>query len=69
MPRGGGGTDFDIVFSYIDEYLCDVELAAIIIMTDGYAPFPDRRAAKGIPVLWIVNNRLRTPPWGKVIRL
>ncbi|MBO6299980.1 MAG: hypothetical protein J6N53_14180 [Lachnospiraceae bacterium] len=41
---------------------------SIIILTDGYAPFPKEDAAMGIPVLWILNNEDMTPPWGKVAR-
>ena len=29
---------------------------SIIILTDGYAPFPNEKIAMGIPVLWIINN-------------
>jgi len=46
-----------------------VEIASIIIMTDGIAPFPEESAAIGIPVLWMINNDMITPPWGKIARL
>ena len=41
----------------------------IIILSDGYADFPDEEMAMGIPVLWIINNEEVMPPWGKVVRL
>ena len=34
-----------------------------------YAPFPQEHLAKGIPVLWLINNDSVTPPWGKVARI
>ena len=40
----------------------------IIILTDGYAPFPKEKLANDIPVLWLINNQDVTPPWGKVAR-
>ena len=43
--------------------------ASIIILTDGYAPFPNEKAALGIPVLWVINNNQVTPPWGKIARI
>ena len=42
---------------------------SIIIMTDGYAPFPKQEAANNIPVLWLINNTYVTPPWGKIARI
>lgn len=30
--------------------------ASIIILTDGYAPFPNQALAGDIPVLWLINN-------------
>ena len=67
-PVGGGGTDFSIVFQYVKEFM-QVPPASIIILTDGYAPFPKEDAAGGIPVLWLLNNQEVKPPWGKVARI
>lgn len=68
-PAGGGGTSFHIIFEYVKEYMQDNLPVSIIIMTDGYAPFPKEAAAMGIPVLWLLNNESVTPPWGKIARL
>jgi len=68
-PYGGGGTDFDVVFHYVRNKMTDPRPACIIILTDGYAPFPDEKAADEIPVLWLIDNREITPPWGKVARI
>ena len=46
-----------------------IKIAGIIILTDGYAPFPDEKEAMGIPVLWLLNNKDVDPPWGKVARI
>ncbi|MCH5170497.1 MAG: hypothetical protein J1F24_04335 [Oscillospiraceae bacterium] len=68
-PAGGGGTDFQIIFEYVDRYMQDTPPASVIVLTDGYAPFPKEELAKGIPVLWLINNEEVDPPWGKVARI
>ena len=67
-PSGGGGTDFDVIFKYVSRYM-EKKPVSIIILTDGYAPFPDEKLALGIPVLWLLNNEKVIPPWGKVTRI
>lgn len=67
-PAGGGGTDFQIIFEYVAQKM-EQPPASIIILTDGYAPFPQERLARGIPVLWLLNNEKVEPPWGKVARI
>lgn len=66
---GGGGTDFQIIFEYVAQYMEDQLPASIIILTDGFAPFPQEHLAMGIPVLWLLNNDKVDPPWGKVARI
>ncbi len=68
-PKGGGGTRFDIIFKYVMEEMADGLPVSIIVLTDGYAPFPKEREAGGIPVLWLLNNESVAPPWGKVARI
>lgn len=68
-PAGGGGTDFQIIFEYVDQHMQENPPASIIILTDGYAPFPKEELANGIPVLWLINNDKVDPPWGKVARI
>lgn len=68
-PKGGGGTDFEVIFKYVDDHMTDEPPASIIILTDGYAPFPDEEKANGIPVLWLLNNNNVEPPWGKIARI
>ncbi len=67
-PAGGGGTDFQIIFEYVSQHMPKAP-ASIIILTDGYAPFPQEKLAMGIPVLWLLNNEKVNPPWGKVARI
>ena len=68
-PMGGGGTSFQCVFDYVKEHLDEMTPASIIILTDGFAPFPEEKDAMDIPVLWLLNNDGVTPPWGKVTRI
>lgn len=68
-PAGEGGTDFQIIFEYVAQHMADTPPASIIILTDGYAPFPQEHLAGGIPVLWLLNNEEVQPPWGKVARI
>lgn len=67
-PVGGGGTNFHCIFEYV-RHKMDTLPSSIIILTDGYAPFPQRDDAMDIPVLWVINNDDVNPPWGKVIRI
>ena len=68
-PIGGGGTSFDIIFDYVKENMMAEPPVSIVILTDGYAPFPEEEQAMGIPVLWIINNEDVTPEWGKIARI
>ena len=68
-PVGGGGTDFGVVFEYVKRRMADKPPACIIMLTDGYAPFPPESAANGVPVLWLINNEGVNPPWGKTARI
>lgn len=68
-PAGGGGTDFQIIFEYVQKHMQGNLPASIIVLTDGFAPFPKEKLAGGIPVLWLLNNDEVDPPWGKVARI
>ncbi|MCR4593483.1 MAG: VWA-like domain-containing protein [Clostridiales bacterium] len=68
-PEGGGGTNFHCIFDYVREHNDEIEPVSIVILTDGYAPFPDEEDTMDIPVLWIINNEDVTPPWGKTTRI
>lgn len=71
-PIGGGGTSFQVIFDYVFQEMPEAANnlpVCIVILTDGYAPFPEQAAARGIPVLWLLNNEDVTPPWGKTARI
>ena len=68
-PKGGGGTNFDCVFNYVNTQMQDKPPVSIIMLTDGGAPFPSESITNGIPVLWLLNNEDCNPPWGKVARI
>ena len=68
-PLGGGGTNFKNVFTYVNNQMQDEPPTAIIMLSDGYAAFPEEGMANGIPVLWVINNDKVSPPWGKVARI
>lgn len=63
-PIGGGGTSFFSIFKRLKEFDENSLPNAIIIITDGFAPFPDEKEALGIPVIWIIVDSSVTPPWG-----
>ena len=66
-PTGGGGTSFQVIFDKLDAW---TELPkAILILTDGIAPFPSEKAARQIPVLWIIIGTEVKPAWGNWIKI
>lgn len=68
--QGGGGTSFHIIFRYLKEKLYPDLPRAILIFTDGYARFPEQKAALDVPVLWLIcKGGNADVPWGQVILL
>jgi predicted metal-dependent peptidase len=63
-PEGGGGTSFHAPFEWIKDNMEEDEIAGIIMLTDGYASWPDEKIANSKPVLWLINNEDVVPPWG-----
>jgi len=61
---GRGGTNFSPIIKYVDEHKYD----GLIIMTDGYAPFPPKPKAR---VMWAISPQGDSvnPPWGKRVRV
>lgn len=68
VPIGGGGTSFHIIFERMSEYFDEMP-RAIIIITDGFAKFPDENASNDIPVFWIIADSDIRPPWGESIHI
>lgn len=69
MPVGGGDTSFHRIFDYMEYQMEDDLPAAVIIMTDGYAQWPDEERTQGVPVMWIIIDSERQPPWGEVVHI
>ncbi len=65
--ESGGGTNFEIIF----DYMLKLEKLpiAIIIITDGYAQFPDKSKTKNVPVFWAINNHAVKAPFGYNIEI
>ncbi|MDQ3273770.1 MAG: VWA-like domain-containing protein [Actinomycetota bacterium] len=59
---GGGGTDFRPPFAHLAEE--GVIPKALVYLTDGYGSFPEEDDVE-YPVLWAINNRQVTPPFGQ----
>lgn len=62
-PRGGGGTDVNCVFKFVEKHKIDPE--CILILTDGYTPFP--KGSKH-PTLWGMTTNV-VAPFGKTVRV
>lgn len=68
-PSGGGGTSFHCIFNYMQEHMSDNLPAAVIIMTDGYASYPDEKMAMDVPVMWILIDNPKDMPWGVSVHI
>lgn len=64
-PQGGGGTSFHAIFRYMHQHMAEKLPKAIIILTDGYASFPDEGMSWDVPVMWVMVRSERKAPWGK----
>lgn len=60
---GGGGTDFRPIFDHLRD--SRREPATVVILTDGYGPFPDENPLS-IPVVWAMNTA-EVAPWGTTL--
>nr|WP_297708528.1 VWA-like domain-containing protein [uncultured Butyrivibrio sp.] len=65
-PRGGGGTDYEAVFRFINRTSGNTTPTSIVIITDGEGMFPDPSMANNVPVLWLMTKNNKAP-WGKSI--
>ena len=64
-PCGGGGTNYECIFEYVERNMDGNSLVNIVIFTDGEAEFLDERMANNIPVLWLFSEKGVRPGWGK----
>lgn len=65
-PRGGGGTDYEAVFRFINRTSGNTTPTSIVIITDGEGMFPDPSMVNNVPVLWLMTKNNKAP-WGKSI--
>lgn len=65
--KGGGGTSFHCIFKRLAQWEGEMP-KLILILTDGFAEFPEEKEALGIPVFWLIKGEYRTPNWGEVAR-
>ena len=63
-PEGGGGTDFFQIFETLKDLTGKQDLCGLVVLTDGYARFPEESAALGLPVLWVIVDSEVEPPFG-----
>lgn len=64
-PKGGGGTDFQPIFKYIEDH--DLDPAFFIGITDLYGTFPTK-APEDYPVIWCATTSAAAP-FGEILRL
>ena len=67
--EGRGGTSLEKPLEQLFAQLKDVEMKAIVVLTDGYLDFLSPKAFHSLPVLWVINNLDQTPTHGKIARL
>jgi predicted metal-dependent peptidase len=64
-PKGGGGTDVSCVYKYIEANKIDPQ--CVIVITDGYTPYP---ATSAYPTIWVMTeDGYYQPPFGSVIKI
>ena len=63
--KGGGGTNFEETFKYIDENINDITL--MLYFTDGLGKFPIEEPF--YDVVWVMPKEGQTLPFGRVINL
>ena len=61
-PTGGGGTDMRVILNHAEQY----EPQVVVLMTDGYTPWPDHEPPYPLIVLCTTDVEV---PWGEVIRI
>jgi predicted metal-dependent peptidase len=61
--KGGGGTDFDAIYSYLKEN--EIEPKRLVVFTDGY-PFGSWGDENYADTVWILHGTTSiVPPWGQ----
>lgn len=63
--KGGGGTNFEETFKYVEENIVDVTL--LLYFTDGIGTMP--KEEPNYEVVWVTNNQEIKQSFGRVVRL
>ena len=61
--KGGGGTNFENTYKYIEENITDLKL--VLYFTDGIGKYPEENFS--YDTLWILTNKDTKVPFGKFI--
>ena len=70
IPLPNGGTSFYSVFQYALRHRRQYAPKGIIILTDGYAKFPEKNPLPDVPVLWIIlDNEIAKPAFGRCVHI
>lgn len=67
--KGGGGTSFKAIFNYMKLFFTEELPKTVIIITDGYATFPNAEEMLGVDVIWIIADSEVVPPHGEYIHI
>lgn len=67
--RGYGGTSFRQIFEKMPEFFPYELPKMIIILTDGFADFPETEAAQGTEVVWMIVESDVKVPWGEQVTI
>jgi len=62
--KGGGGTNFEKTFEYIDENIDEVNL--LLYFTDGFGKYPENEAM--YETVWVLSDNIE-PPFGRALKL
>lgn len=60
----GGGTSFHCIFQYLRDHP-EEEPNMVVVITDGWADCPPEEETMGLPVLWLITDENKQPPWGE----
>ena len=63
-PIGGGGTDYNCIFNFVNDNMRFSLPSSIVIFTDGDSEFPPEPLTNNIPVLWLFSKETVKAPWG-----
>lgn len=59
--KSTGGTNFSILFDSLHLFYPNTKPKTMIILTDGYANYPDKSVARNMNVFWAINNNNKAP--------